>query len=291
MDECNQIDKSEQISFTEFKYLRLMCNKININENNHVNSSVSILNTTTSLQRTIDVNNATADELNIYNEEYEIIYRFYTRMIKDQFHHRYWRVAATAIVFFHKFYVCNNILLYDPRIVMLASVLLAGKVEHYYISIDELLSLNPSTTNDIICKYETFILQALNFKLFVYHPNNIMNAILSDIRRICNKTIVIAKDHEKECSDMLLSLQLSHVSFLYNPLVICLFCIKYLSTNQVEVDKYVIERYGQDLFHMLSNEYSNIQGIYEQSKTDIDEKSIKQYLKRLKTSNLWHKIV
>ena len=90
---------------------------------------------------------------------------------------------------------------------------------------------------------------------------------------------------------MLLSLQLSHASFLYNPLVICLFCIKYLSANQVEVDKYVIERYGQDLFHMLSNEYSNIQGIYEQSKTDIDEKSIKQYLKRLKTSNLWHKIV
>jgi hypothetical protein len=291
MEKDELCKKSNQISLIDFKYLRLMCNKMNNNTENKVNCSVNILNTTTLSQRTRDVNNATSDELSIYNEEYEIIYRFYTRMINEQFHHRYWRVAATAITFFHKFYICNNILLYDPRIVMLASVLLAGKVEHHYIGIEELLTLNPSTTNDIICKYETFILQSLDFKLFVYHPNNIMNTILSDMRHIYTNAILIDKDKEKDCVDMLLSLQLSHISFMYNPLIICLFCIKYSSKHQIDIDKYIVERYGQDLFQELSSEYSSIEMIYEKSKVEIDGGAIKQYLKRLKTSNLWNQIV
>lgn len=41
-----------------------------------------------------------------------------------------WRIIATSIEYFKRFYLLHSFLKYDPRIMMISCIFLAGKVEH-----------------------------------------------------------------------------------------------------------------------------------------------------------------
>lgn len=94
-----------------------------------------------------------------------------------------WRLAATAMVYFRRFYLNNSLLKHDPRVMMLACILLAGKVEESAVSTRELLKVNPRIQLEDILHAELSLMQGLHFHLKVYHPHSIATTLLVDLRR------------------------------------------------------------------------------------------------------------
>ena len=56
----------------------------------------------------------------------------------DAIGRRWWRVAPTAIVYFRRFYIYNSLRVHDPRIMLLACLLVAGKTEESIVSMRDL---------------------------------------------------------------------------------------------------------------------------------------------------------
>lgn len=105
----------------------------------------------------------------------------------------YWRVSATAIVYFQRFYLCNNLSDFHPQKIMIACVLLAGKTEDIHISLSVIKHIDSSITKDSIYNMELQVLEALHFNIRIYHPRNILPTIIGDCRKWVEQQINISK--------------------------------------------------------------------------------------------------
>lgn len=94
-----------------------------------------------------------------------------------------WRVSATAIVFMQRFYINNSLLCHDPRITMLACILLAGKVEESHVSMRELFKLHPKCPLESVLEAELKLMQGINYQLKVYHPQSMLSTLIVDLKR------------------------------------------------------------------------------------------------------------
>jgi hypothetical protein len=72
---------------------------------------------------------------------------------------KHWRVAATAIAYFRRFYLVNSLVKFDPRTIMIACAYLAGKTEECRVGVTELLTVHPKATRDIVLAHERIIIQ------------------------------------------------------------------------------------------------------------------------------------
>ena len=105
-------------------------------------------------------------------------------MIKREFGRPlYWRVSATAIVYFQRFYLCNSFSSCNPDRIMLACVLLAGKTEDCHVSLSIIKQIDASITKEAVYDMELQVLQALHFNVRVFHPRNILPTIIGDCRK------------------------------------------------------------------------------------------------------------
>ena len=171
---------------------------------------------------------------------------------------KHWRVCATAIVYFRRFYLNNSMSVHDPRVILLGCILLAGKTEEARVErTHELLQLNPCCTVQTLLSAELFVIQAINFNTKVFHPQNMCQTLLSDVKRKHSaKSNMRAKDAvsiEPRVFDQWLSsaekvlgvLQVTRACLIYSSFNIA-FAALYLteasahSANLVEVKKDIV---------------------------------------------------
>lgn len=96
-----------------------------------------------------------------------------------------WRVAATAVVYFRKFYGSNELQHYDPRLILLSSIFLAGKTEENIVTFTELFSIHNKYSEKDVLKAEVTLLESLQFDLKIHHPHNCINAVIADFKLFC----------------------------------------------------------------------------------------------------------
>lgn len=135
---------------------------------------------------------------------------------------RNWRVWATACTFFRRFFVKNSILAHNPRIIMLASLFIAGKVENDYLKVDDLVSkVSKKCSPDMVLATELVVLQELNFNLKVFHPHNTAHALFADMKRVIrNSNLQRGLDIEQQQRDLYRNWQ-SEVEALLDNIIMC----------------------------------------------------------------------
>jgi len=174
---------------------------------------------------------------------------------------KHWRVSATAIVYFRRFYLNNSMSTHDPRIIMLGCLILAGKSEESRVErMSELSALNPDCTPERMLTAELLVIQGLNFNTKIFHPINFCQTLMSDIKRkYSTKSQIRAKDapavephvFEKwlpSAENVLAALQYTNACLLYTPLDIAFsalylteFNIYAFKASLVVVDKDAIQ--------------------------------------------------
>lgn len=95
---------------------------------------------------------------------------------------RWWRVAPTAIVYFRRFYIFNSLRVHDPRVILLACLLVAGKSEESALSMRDLRKIHPKLVDSQVLEAELNLLKALGAQLHVFHPRNILQTMLGIIK-------------------------------------------------------------------------------------------------------------
>lgn len=94
-----------------------------------------------------------------------------------------WRVPQTAVVYFRRFYLHNSLFAHDPRVMLVACLLLAGKTDEEFVKPSSLLEhIHPSLTIQKLHEAEKILLEGLGFQLQVYHPHSCKDALLGDIK-------------------------------------------------------------------------------------------------------------
>ena len=96
------------------------------------------------------------------------------------------KVTATAALLYRRFFLSNSVLLFDPKVVMVAAAFLASKVEDATVDIRQLeegtaLMNAPVFTQDII-PTEVALLEGLHFQLRCFHPYKAVVALTEDLR-------------------------------------------------------------------------------------------------------------
>jgi len=173
---------------------------------------------------------------------------------------KHWRVSATAIVYFRRFYLNNSMATHDPRVIMLGCLILAGKSEESRVErMDELLALNPDCSPQRMLNAELLVIQALNFNMKVFHPFNFLQTLLSDIKRkystksqIRAKAVTAVEPHVFEswlpsAENVLTALQFTHACLLYTPLDIAFSALYLTESNAFNANKVIIQK---DVIHI-----------------------------------------
>ncbi len=96
---------------------------------------------------------------------------------------KWWRVGPSAIIYFRRFYAHNSLRTHDPRIMVLACLLVASKVEESIIDMRELRKIHPKMTEQEVLKAEYVLLKALGAQLHVHHPHNLLQTYVAVIKR------------------------------------------------------------------------------------------------------------
>jgi len=94
-----------------------------------------------------------------------------------------WRVAATACMFLRRFYCNNSLLAHDPRVMVMACILLAGKVEESNVSMRELHRLHSKCKLEDILESELVLMRGINYQLKVFHPQSMIVTLIADLKR------------------------------------------------------------------------------------------------------------
>ena len=129
------------------------------------------------------------------DERYQVLLKHFSGMIQTRIGEKcqkkekpHWRLAATAIVYFRRFYLVHSLLDYDPRVIMLAAVLLAGKTEECRINLEQLQDIYNKCTPEEIQAGELLLLEALHFELSIEHPKSLVSTFIADFKRIASKS-------------------------------------------------------------------------------------------------------
>ena len=80
------------------------------------------------------------------------------------------RVMFAALMYFKRFFLRVSLMEEDPKHVMLAALLVAGKVEEERIEPDDLLKYSPKLKLEALLALELRMLEALSFQLVTVSP-------------------------------------------------------------------------------------------------------------------------
>ncbi|GLI69151.1 hypothetical protein VaNZ11_013708 [Volvox africanus] len=133
------------------------------------------------------------------------------------------RVAASAMIYFRRAYLCNNFCRMDPRLVYVACLYLACKAEESLLAAKHLAvhakTLRPKWSYDVkdLLDMEMVLLEDLDFNLIVFSPYRDMGAFLADagVDTACGQRAWGALNDSYR----------SDVNLLYPPHVVALGCL------------------------------------------------------------------
>jgi len=138
---------------------------------------------------------------------------------------------------------------------MLGCLILAGKSEESRVErMNELFALNPDCSPQRMLNAELLVIQALNFNMKVFHPFNLLQTFLSDIKR---KYSTRSQFRAKELTavepyvfdkwlpsaeNVLTALQFTNACLLYSPLDIAFSGLYLTESNAFNANKVVINK-------------------------------------------------
>ena len=96
------------------------------------------------------------------------------------------KVVATAAMLYQRFFVSNSVLLFDPKVLLVAAVFLATKTEDVMASTKDLELASesmqaPVKTADIVAA-EVHLIAGVHFDLHCFHPYKTLDALTEDVR-------------------------------------------------------------------------------------------------------------
>jgi hypothetical protein len=224
-----------------------------------------------------------AQELVLFHVAQQILIIFGLKPDTKATIRRSWRVAASAVVYFRRFYCSQQQLtVHDPRLIMLCCIFLAGKVEESFISMNELLQLTSScfSSADVIRK-ESELLEAMRFDLYVHHPQNIIHSLLGDWKIYYSKKVSLSSDQKLHLSSLVKllaryseylvgDLLTTEACIQFTPLEIALHALAYTVSDsmfeefQSSFGMYLTERCGSDQVNKLLNRRDRFEGYIDQ---------------------------
>eukprot|EP01040_Poterioochromonas_malhamensis_P006720 gene6720-7240_t len=257
--------------------------------------------------------NRNIDELPQFLIEEELATQYFCRQILIVFGRlpqtqkilrRKWRVPATATIYFRRFYIYHSFLDYDPRIILLACIFLAGKTEENFIQIKDLQLISNKYTEEQILNAEKVLLDGLQFDLKVHHPQNMVHALLADWKKWkisthpeqlhthdeeARRTLSESVIHWTERCEPILHLLLTTISSVtYRPL--CLAIYGLLATGhqpaKTEIQEYFEQKFGTEEWGHIKSELFSLRQ-YGEAMVEANFDSVETFMKRLKQMNRW----
>ena len=106
-------------------------------------------------------------------------------------------VQATALTFFQRFFLSNSMLDFDPKVVLMACMFLAGKTEYEYILLSELKDVFGEKFGRQIIELEgQSLLPGLAFHLKTFHPYNPYFGLVNGLESVNQvKKLGLTPDH------------------------------------------------------------------------------------------------
>jgi cyclin H len=96
------------------------------------------------------------------------------------------KVTATAALLLRRFFLNNSVMLYDPKVIMVAAAFLASKVEDCMTDVRYLeegtAAMNAPVSQADILSAELSLLSGTNFNLLCFHPYKPVMALTEDMR-------------------------------------------------------------------------------------------------------------
>jgi Cdk activating kinase (CAK)/RNA polymerase II transcription initiation/nucleotide excision repair factor TFIIH/TFIIK, cyclin H subunit len=106
------------------------------------------------------------------------------------------KVSSTAALIFKRFYLSNSVLLFDPKVIMVASAFLASKVEDATVDVryleDGTRLMEAHVKVKEIVEAEVKLIKGIDFDLCCFHPYKVVLAFTEDLR-----TFLKSKDGRK----------------------------------------------------------------------------------------------
>jgi cyclin H len=244
------------------------------------------------------------------NEEDVIILKQFCNIILENFNNStiiadvklHWRVTTTAIIYFQRFYLNNNLLSHDPRLIMITCIFLAGKVEECRLTLRKLLELFNVGTEEDILACELKLIEALEFDLKIHHPHSLMKTIIADIplaldemkkKNIINNDIFdninqseVRRQWSTNAEEILNKLYLSYALLCFNPMTLVIYALKTSETIQI-IDKYIEYRH-ESVSSSLLLQVEQVKTFLNEANDNVDQKTIKKYMKKLEKSSVWN---
>jgi cyclin H len=117
-------------------------------------------------------------------EEEDKLIRIYVSKVEAiaQLFHLPSQVRATAISYFHKFYLIHSVMDYHPKNILNTCVFLACKSENTFISIEKFCAAISKTEPKDILYLEFLVLQSLRFTLAVHNPLKSLHGFFLDMQ-------------------------------------------------------------------------------------------------------------
>jgi hypothetical protein len=131
------------------------------------------------------------------------------------------RVIADAWAFFQRFFLSNSVMEYDPFVVAMSAVFLAGKIEDEMILIQDLAEAT-NFDESAILGMEPHLLEAIGFNLRVFAPYKPLLAFLNQLEqhpspsgdKIASKTLLALHEKATAIIDAILY---TNMPFIYSP--------------------------------------------------------------------------
>ena len=96
------------------------------------------------------------------------------------------KVTATAALLYRRFYLSNSVMVFDPKVVLVASAFLASKVEDVMADVRYLQEgtekMQAPVTQQEIISAELALLQGCHYDLLCFHPFKSVLALTEDLR-------------------------------------------------------------------------------------------------------------
>lgn len=131
------------------------------------------------------------------------------------------QVRATAISYFHKFYLSYSVMDYHPKNILNTCVFLACKSENTFISIEKFCAAISKTEPKDILYLEFLVLQSLSFTLAVHNPLKPLHGFFLDMQSVLVERQL--HDRHELCSlmdsarHMIIDGFTTNVGFFYTP--------------------------------------------------------------------------
>lgn len=170
---------------------------------------------------------------------------------------KWWRVGPTAIVYFRRFYAHNSLRIHDPRVMVVACLLVASKVEESIVDIRELHKIHPKLVEQDLLEAEYVLLKALGAQLNIHHPHNLVQTYVAALKRKFSvergKTIdidtidldsVVVGTWMKLAEEHLELLYLTAAPLLYSPRDLAIVAMEHVESSVLKSAKESIVQSG-----------------------------------------------